>query len=383
MYRAAQRKAPLNSGAPSISRNENANNQFSESKDPCCCATSASFDDAGATSHPGARESQVLSSAPHLSRSAAENGGNQSATACGASTPCSSQVAHVQKVAFHLRDNPKHVLEVTASHIHTTTSTPAPGTPHTHSHSSVDNLHVSVATQIGCKHNCSYCVSSMLGGLRRNLGLEELVAQPLDNPDTLDFLAFLASPSYAHVFGPSAPPPRTSVSTVGILTPLEELVSEFPSTAVSWTLTSPFPDQRKLLMRSVESHSPMLRVLPLLHAARHRGHDAPIAMAYVLLDGVNDSDAHLDALARLAHSGPSALDAMPVSLIHFHPVLPVQDRKLAEESIKAVGPESKVPSLAKYAPSAEQVVDRWVRELDRKGVPVSKQQYFEFPAVHV
>ncbi|KAI9188145.1 hypothetical protein H9P43_002536 [Blastocladiella emersonii ATCC 22665] len=353
----------------------------------------------------------------------------------------------VQKVALHLRESAKHALEVTASRVRD------PG-------GDTAELHVSVATQIGCRHNCSYCVSSRLGGLRRNLNLEEMLAQvmyfrapgafaeeegadaelaaargggggvasvplldfdpatvgghgqlpadylapltsvslhghgePLDNPETLDFLDFLRSPSYNAAFGAS---PRTSVSTVGILGPLDELLADFPDTAVAWTLTTPFAEHRLQLMRSVEEHSPLDRVLGLMHSHARRRAVPNLTVSYLLLAGINDSRDHLDALVRLVR--PTGL---PVSLIQFHPVLtdmavppspppspaveapPRPSPRLQQRMLRRKSPLPQLPPFGRFEPSSPATLDRWHRDLTRLGVAASVQQYFEFPSLSV
>ncbi|KNE68789.1 hypothetical protein AMAG_13430 [Allomyces macrogynus ATCC 38327] len=338
------------------------------------------------------------------------------------SSPAGAVDTRIEKVAFHLRDNPHHVLEVTGSR-YSSSSLP---------HAAPD-VHVSVASQIGCLHNCTYCVSSRLGGLRRNLGLEEMLAQvlyfgsaaafrpdgpgppestpsgagavssvalhghgePLDNPHTLDFLDFLRS-YYAPMFGsagttplplhasPNSPaaapaPPRTAVSTVGVLPALERLLHEFPDTAVTWTLNTPFPTQRAKLMPTVEAQHPLTSVLDLLRThVRDHARDN-VAVAYLLLRGVNDSDAHLRALANLVADGP-----VPVSLVHFHPVLVPAP---AAEGVPRPRSRRGAPTLAGFdptgffEPSPPHVVEAWRAKLQDAGVPVAVQEYFEFPAV--
>ncbi|KNE69299.1 hypothetical protein AMAG_13678 [Allomyces macrogynus ATCC 38327] len=230
------------------------------------------------------------------------------------------------------------------------------------------DVHVSVASQIGCLHNCTYCVSSRLGGLRRNLGLEEMLAQVL----------YFGSAAAFRPDGPGLPDSTNFVSTVGILPALERLLNEFPGTAVTWTLNTPFPAQRAKLMPTVEAQHPLTFVLDLLRThVRDHARDN-VAVAYLLLRGVNDSDAHLRALTDLVANGP-----VPVSLVHFHPVLVPAPAEAVPRPRARRGAWTLAgfDPTGFFEPSLPHVVEAWRAKLQDAGIPVAVQEYFEFPAI--
>lgn len=322
----------------------------------------------------------------------------------------------VQKIGFYLGHSPQHRLEVTA--IRTSTPDTSSQSPH---------VHVSVASQIGCQYNCAYCASSRLGGLRRNLELEEMLSQllyfqhpfafstdeelsnpsalldatnrdvskhperipissisihghgePLDNPMVFDFLAFLqdSGPS----IGISPGPIQTSLCTVGILPSLKRLLDEFSSTAVTWTLNTPFPKQRLQLMPRVEHEFPLLDVIKLLSAHRRRHSHRRLSIGYLLLKDTNDSERHLHALIDLVQPHD-----LPIALIEYHPVLVPSANSHTVRKKSLNSPFDTFMNREKdptwFEPSSKRTLHRWHSELLRHGIPVTIQQYFEFPTI--
>jgi adenine C2-methylase RlmN of 23S rRNA A2503 and tRNA A37 len=357
----------------------------------------------------------------------------------------------VQKVGFYIGNSSKHRLETTATRI----LAPVSNYANTHQNSfskppkRIHNVHVSVASQIGCKHNCAYCVSSILGGLRRNLDLKEMLSQvfffrdpqsfttaedvlfypsdrrpfqpnlqsegsstltepmpdamhmvtsvsvhghgePLDNPYIFEFLEFL-NEHYESSFFPlnssmvAHPPPLTSISTVGILKPLDRILREHPKTSVTWTLNTPFPKQRLKLMNSVEEKNPLIKVLSLFRSALNENPDLNISIGYLLLRDFNDSPEHLYEMIALLKEL-----RVPISLVEFHPVAPFPRPRIGLDVssgafIPHTGDSTKGKSPSKcfsiFEPSSSLVLEHWKRELSRHDIFVTAQQYFEFPPI--
>ena len=174
-----------------------------------------------------------------------------------------------------------------------------------------------ISSQAGCGLGCTFCATGAVG-LIRNLTADEIVAQvmhprwtqaglprpasvafmgmgeALANPHMFDALTLLTDQAYA---GMSAR--RITVSTVGFAPNLERLVNEHPQVTITLSVHSPFPNQRKQII-PLEERFPLARNLDVLdrHAATSR---RKVYLAYLLIAGVNDSDDHLAALAKLIH----------------------------------------------------------------------------------
>ena len=126
------------------------------------------------------------------------------------------------------------------------------------------------------------------------------MGEALANPHVFDALTLLTDQAYA---GMSAR--RITVSTVGFAPNLERLVNEHPQVTITLSVHSPFPNQRKQII-PLEERFPLARNLNILdrHAATSR---RKVYLAYLLIAGVNDSDDHLAALAKLIHEAAGAV----------------------------------------------------------------------------
>jgi 23S rRNA (adenine2503-C2)-methyltransferase len=211
-----------------------------------------------------------------------------------------------------------------------------------------------ISSQVGCPVGCRFCASG-LGGLEINLTTGQILEQvwwlnhharqerragsspspghpdadparfntitnivfmgmgePLDNLDaTLGALELLTAPK---AVGMSAQ--RITLSTVGIHPALETFL-EASGVNLAISLHSPFPEERKTLM-PVEASHPVEATLELLRR-RREDKRRKLSMEYTLFAGINDSDAHAQALARLL-SGLS----LRVNIIPYHPLREAQ-----------------------------------------------------------
>ncbi|WP_166351920.1 radical SAM protein [Phytoactinopolyspora limicola] len=185
-----------------------------------------------------------------------------------------------------------------------------------------------LSSQVGCGLGCTFCATGTMG-LRRNLDADEITDQvllagarpdsvafmgmgePLANPHTLTAIDLLVDPAY---FGFS--PRRITVSTVGFLPGMRRLLDRHPGVVPTVSVHSPYPDQRRELI-PLEDRYPLAECLDVLdeHAAHS---NRRVYLAYLLIDGVNDSTAHADALARqiLGYRRP---DLLVLSVIPFNP----------------------------------------------------------------
>ena len=187
-----------------------------------------------------------------------------------------------------------------------------------------------VSTQVGCPVGCVFCATGSMG-FRRNLSVGEIVAQvlvllkfqadprervnivfmgmgePLLNPRaTYAALAVLTGDP-----GMNIPPGHITLSTIGLLKPLEELESRFPGIKISLSLHAADSETREHLMPAAASRHSVDELLA--YFARPRRH--PVTFEYVLIRGVNTSLAHARRLAGRLRSIPGK-----VNLIPFNPV---------------------------------------------------------------
>lgn len=194
-----------------------------------------------------------------------------------------------------------------------------------------------LSSQVGCGLGCTFCATGALG-LTRNLTADEIIDQvllaerrpdsvafmgmgePLANPHTLDALELLTDPGYL-----GFSPRRLTVSTVGFLPGMHHLVERHPRVVLTLSVHSPFDDERRELI-PLNDRFPVADCLHVLdrHVARtHRR----AYLAYLLIDGVNDSAGHARALARLVNSCTRP-DLFMLSVIPFNTAegLPVEFR---------------------------------------------------------
>jgi 23S rRNA (adenine-C8)-methyltransferase len=168
-----------------------------------------------------------------------------------------------------------------------------------------------LSTQVGCGLGCTFCATGAVG-LVRNLTADEICEQvlyfarhePIDsvafmgmgealaNPHTYDALDLLTSPD---AFGLA--PRRITVSTVGFAPGLRQLVERHPRVRVTLSVHSPYDEERAELI-PLQRRFPLAECLDILdeHVSATR---RKVYLAYLLIAGRNDSDAHAHALAEL------------------------------------------------------------------------------------
>ena len=182
-----------------------------------------------------------------------------------------------------------------------------------------------VSSQAGCRMGCEFCVTGKQG-LHHSLTAGEIVNQlrsiperdritnmvymgmgePMDNiAEVLKSLEILTSD-----WGYGWSPTRITVSTVGILGGLKELLDK-SRVHVAVSLHDPFSAERAAIM-PVEKAFPVEKVVELLKSYDFTG-QRRVSFEYIVLKGLNDSPEHIKGLARL-------LDGLKcrINLIRFH-----------------------------------------------------------------
>jgi 23S rRNA (adenine2503-C2)-methyltransferase len=206
-----------------------------------------------------------------------------------------------------------------------------------------------VSTQVGCAMGCAFCLTASMG-LVRHLSPGEIVAQvrvlagllglrdqpfnivfmgmgePLHNYDAT--MAALRILTDSHGF--AMPPRRITVSTVGLVPAIRRLATEdvMPNLAISLHATT--PEQRETLVPASRKYG----IHEVLDACREfpLGRRDRITFEYVLLDGVNDSAADAQRLARLL-----ADIQAKVNLIPLNPAAGIPFDRPSDERINTFG----------------------------------------------
>ncbi|WP_374016161.1 Cfr family 23S rRNA (adenine(2503)-C(8))-methyltransferase [Paenibacillus thiaminolyticus] len=225
-----------------------------------------------------------------------------------------------------------------------------------------------ISTQCGCGFGCRFCATGTIG-LKRNLTADEITDQllhfhlnghaldsvsfmgmgeALANPHLFDALAILTNP---HLFGLGHR--RITISTIGLLPGIDRLTREFPQVNLTFSLHSPFDDQRSELM-PINKRFPLRDVLNALDRhIRHTGRK--VYIAYILLRGFNDSTEHAKAVAALLRGRGSWEHLYNVNLIPYNST--------------EVTPQS-------YLPSEPERIKTFVRTLKINGVNVTVRTQF-------
>jgi 23S rRNA (adenine2503-C2)-methyltransferase len=189
-----------------------------------------------------------------------------------------------------------------------------------------NKLTLCISSQVGCALDCRFCATATLG-FGRHLGAGEIVEQvyratalagrrptnlvfmgmgePLHNFDNVTRALALLE----HPWGAAFSPRRITVSTVGLVPAIEKLAALTPVPNLAISLNATTDEVRDRLM-PVNKRWPLAA---LLDAARRfpLAHGRRVTFEYVLLAGVNDSDADADRLPALLRGIPAKLNLIP------------------------------------------------------------------------
>ena len=206
-----------------------------------------------------------------------------------------------------------------------------------------DRATLCVSSQVGCKMNCYFCATGKLG-FKANLtpadimnqilsippeeetGMNELtnivfmgMGEPLDNFSAVEkVINILTAP-----WGMSWSPKRITVSTVGKLPQLKELLDR---TQVHVAISVHTADTREReSMMPAQKAFPISSVMKTLKAYDF-SHQRRLSLEYIMWRGVNDDIAHADQLVRLIGD----IDCR-VNLIRFHAIPGVDLHPASEE----------------------------------------------------
>lgn len=175
-----------------------------------------------------------------------------------------------------------------------------------------------VSTQVGCKMNCAFCASGLkftrnlttgeilgqivainklIGGSIKNRKITNIVlmgsGEPLDNFDNV--VKFLKIVTSTDTFNISVR--NISVSTCGIPSKIEALADLGLAVTLCVSLHAPNDTIRKKIMPIAKSYN----IASVIEAAQyyHTMTNRRVIIEYTLIDGVNSSPRHAEALAGL------------------------------------------------------------------------------------
>ncbi len=181
-----------------------------------------------------------------------------------------------------------------------------------------------ISSQAGCALRCSFCATGRMG-YRRNLTAFEIAGQvreivlrdPADRPTNVVFMGMgepllnweavdpaLTILNGAEGLGIGAR--HITVSTVGILPGMAEFAKRPEQFRLAVSLHAPSSAQRLGIM-PIEKKYDLEAVLKAAEAFRRR-----VTFEYVMIGGVNDSDADADRLAKLARPLGALVNILPL-----------------------------------------------------------------------
>lgn len=173
---------------------------------------------------------------------------------------------------------------------------------------------VCVSTQVGCNMGCMFCQSGQMKK-RRNLTAEEIVGQvlaisrefscgidgvsvmgigePFDNFDvTADFISIVSDDK-----GLAVGRRHVTVSTCGIVPKIYEYADLSQPCSLAISLHAPNDALRSELM-PINKKYPIAEVLKAAEYYTEKTHHR-VALEYIMLEGLNDSDGHARELAQI------------------------------------------------------------------------------------
>lgn len=187
---------------------------------------------------------------------------------------------------------------------------------------------VCISSQVGCRMGCKFCASTIAGKVRDLAPSEMLdqvlftqldsgveisnivlmgIGEPMDNFDNVfRFLELVNSPE-----GLNIGMRHISLSTCGVVPGIDRLAGLGLQLTLSVSLHAPDTQTRSRIM-------PVNRAYDVdeLFAACHRYFQKTgrrISFEYAMIDGVNDSDAQADLLAKKIHGMPGHVNLIPLN----------------------------------------------------------------------
>ncbi len=203
-----------------------------------------------------------------------------------------------------------------------------------------DRATLCLSSQVGCKMGCVFCMTGKQGFLG-NLTSGEILNQIMSLPESEQLSNFVfmgmgeplantenllrALDIMTSTYGLGLSPSRITVSTIGILPGLEQLM-ERSRCHIAVSLHTPFDLERQQIM-PVEKAFPIKRVVEFL---KNKSSDRQrrISFEYIMFKGINDTARHINGLTRLLNGLRCR-----INLIRYHPIPDLAFEPSDEETI--------------------------------------------------
>ena len=190
-----------------------------------------------------------------------------------------------------------------------------------------------ISTQVGCSCKCAFCATGGIG-FKRNLTADEIVDQvlhtlktigPVDritvmgmgeallNPNLFDALNYITNEKFLNISQY-----KISVSTVGIIEGIEQISEKFPNVTLTYSLHFPIQELREKWMPMAKKYTINNVLLALdKHVKKTKNKSY---LAYMLINGVNDSADSVNALKDIFTKRGDLRHLYHLNIIPFHPI---------------------------------------------------------------
>lgn len=186
---------------------------------------------------------------------------------------------------------------------------------------------ICLSAQAGCRMGCRFCMTARQG-FQHNLTTGEIINQlfqipdsqkltnivymgmgePLDNYENIKRSIEIITSSWGMGWSPT----RITLSTIGVLEPLERLLEE-TKVHLAVSMHTPFAEERLSIMPSQKRHS-IAKSLEIVRKFDF-SHQRRVSFGYTMFEGVNDSPSHVEEIKRILKGIPAR-----VNLIRFHQI---------------------------------------------------------------
>ena len=189
-----------------------------------------------------------------------------------------------------------------------------------------------VSSQVGCGMGCSFCRTATMG-FRRNLTTSEIVRQVLgvsqdakNFDDSFSNIVFMGMGEPLHNYrsvvsalkilkdanGLAIAPRRITISSVGLVPAIEKFGSAGVDVNIAISLNATTNQSRQAIMPITKAY-PIEHLLQTLrnYPLKNR---RKFTIEYVMLAGINDSEADLKRLPKLLNGIPSKVNLIPYNM---------------------------------------------------------------------
>jgi 23S rRNA (adenine2503-C2)-methyltransferase len=186
---------------------------------------------------------------------------------------------------------------------------------------------VCVSTQSGCRMGCSFCETAKYG-FRGNLTAGEIINQIVAIPDAdkVTHVVFMgmgepmdnlenvlkACRIITAEWGMAISSRNVTVSTVGLTKEVEQFMLRSDCN-LTLSLFSPFSDERKKYVPA-ENRNPVQEIVNAMQKFLVKK-KRRLSLAYIMIEGLNDTDSHLEALKSILKGS-----SLRVNLLPYHSV---------------------------------------------------------------